>query len=714
MTRSFYLVALLLGCVSALAGAQQSQEQTQEWTAPWDAPPAYEPPHAIIRMDVVAVDQAGKPVAGLGAKDFAVLDNGQPEKLQSFEAFDGRGPDPDPLVEVVLVIDALNLNSQQAEHAETELAAFLRAKGAGLMHPVSIYRLSSEGLSASEQPSIDGNALAEELTREREPRQVAIRDVAPRTQWKVAYAEMRNDLSLSALGAITIEQRRRPGRKVLFWIGPGWPVQGRAINSFDWVTELATRMREARIALYCVTELPSLNAGLVAKGFPRGVRSEGETRPESLALDVLALQSSGRVLQATHDLAGIIGKSLDEEGIYYRLGFDPPHANGTDEYHELKVQMTQQGLSVRARTGYYNEPVFYDQPEVAAQSLTVSQLEEWLDKARGGKDGETAERLSALALTERMSSARLAFWKAQMPGDKSRAALVALADDAAFLDPPAEKIPADATPDIETQKAMLARVIDYLNETVPRLPDFFARRTTHSYGEPTKKDDETWKTATGNRALQPENTSVATVLYRNGSEQVDAEKLKVKLHKDEDSMSTKGIFGPILSTVLLDAARSELTWSRWGEGQEGKRAVFRFVVPKEKSNYAVSFCCLTDMDAASGFEQFTGYHGEMTIDPASGAILRLAVQADLMPRSPLMRADILVEYGPVAIGGQTYVCPLRSVAITRKRTVMALHEWGETLRVFGPFITLLSDTAFDDYHKFGSESRILPGFTSVE
>ena len=712
MTRTFYVAALLLGCVSALAGAQQSQEQTQEWTALRDGPPAYEPPHAIVRMDVVAVDQAGKPVAGLGAKDFVLLDNGQPERVLSFEAFDGRGPDPDPLVEVILVIDALNLSSQQVQRVETELAAFLRAKGAGLMHPVSIYRLTNKGLSASEEPSLDGNALAQEVTRGQEPRQVAIRDVAPR--WNAAYAEVRNDLSLSALGAIAIEQRRRPGRKVLFWIGPGWPVEGHAINSFDWVTELATRMREARIALYSVTEWARPDEAFAAKSFLRGVKSEGEARPGNLALEVLALQSGGRVLQQAQDLAGMIDKSLDEESIYYTLGFDPPHANGPDEYHELKVQVNQPGLSARARTGYYNEPVFYDQPEVAAQSLTVSQLEEWLDKRRTGRDGEIAGQLSAMKLTERMSSARLASWNAQMPGDKSRTALATLADEAAFLDPSAEKVPADAKPDIETQKAMLAHVIDYLNETVPRLPDFFARRTTHFYGEPPQKDDETWKTATGNRTLQPANTSVGTVLYRNGSEQVDAEKLRVKLHKDEDSMNTKGIFGPILSTVLLDAARSELTWSRWDEGPEGKRAVFRFVVPKEKSNYSVSFCCLTDMEAASGFEQLTGYHGEMTIDPASGAILRLAVQADLKPRSPLMRADILVEYGPVAISGQTYLCPLRSVAITRKRTVIALHEWGETLRVFGPFITLLSEATFDDYHKFGSESRILPGFTPVE
>jgi hypothetical protein len=53
------------------------------------------------------------------------------------------------------------------------------------------------------------------------------------------------------------------------------------------------------------------------------------------------------------------------------------------------------------------------------------------------------------------------------------------------------------------------------------------------------------------------------------------------------------------------------------------------------------------------------------------------------------------------------------VALSRKRTVTEIHEWGGTLKALSPFITILNDVTFTNYHKFGSESRMLPGFTTV-
>ena len=46
------------------------------------------------------------------------------------------------------------------------------------------------------------------------------------------------------------------------------------------------------------------------------------------------------------------------------------------------------------------------------------------------------------------------------------------------------------------------------------------------------------------------------------------------------------------------------------------------------------------------------FHGEFSIDSESGAILRLTMQADLPPRLPLDESNIIVESGPVNIGGK--------------------------------------------------------------
>jgi hypothetical protein len=40
-----------------------------------------------------------------------------------------------------------------------------------------------------------------------------------------------------------------------------------------------------------------------------------------------------------------------------------------------------------------------------------------------------------------------------------------------------------------------------------------------------------------------------------------------------------------------------------------------------------------------------------------------------------------------------------------------MNVLGEDLVVYGPYETLLNDIDYSNYHKFGSQSRMLPGFT---
>ncbi len=115
--------------------------------------------------------------------------------------------------------------------------------------------------------------------------------------------------------------------------------------------------------------------------------------------------------------------------------------------------------------------------------------------------------------------------------------------------------------------------------------------------------------------------------------------------------------------------------------------------------------------AWSIIQQEAPFHGEFAVDPASGAVLRLTVQADLKPALPLARTDVMVEYGPVVIGETSYICPLRSVSISRPRTVMAIHEWGENFTVYAPFESVLSDMVYEKYHLFRPTARMLPGYT---
>jgi len=366
-------------------------------------------------------------------------------------------------------------------------------------------------------------------------------------------------------------------------------------------------------------------------------------------------------------------------------------------------------LTARSDTGYYDQPYYHDQPNPAAKRVTVGQLEQVLRAARGKPDREVAQRLSNLVLTERLNEAKLSSWTTDFRGAKAKQSLIALADASAFLAPPAAEIPADVAPDPSVQRSMISLADDYLNEAIPKLPNFFATRTTVRYEEtPAHGEGDS---GADYQPLHMVDSSKATVLYRRGQEVIDAGAPKHSKPKEEERyLTTYGTFGPILGAAM-DAivASSDFRWSRWEQGAGGPQAVFRYVIPTEKSHFRVGYCCLPDGDGTISFQKIPGYHGEITIDPLTGAILRLAMQADLNPDLPLVRSDILVNYGPVEIGGKTYICPVKNVAIWRSRTVsfLALTEWGESFRSYGPFATMLSHMDFDDYHLFRAESHVL-------
>jgi hypothetical protein len=342
--------------------------------------------------------------------------------------------------------------------------------------------------------------------------------------------------------------------------------------------------------------------------------------------------------------------------------------------------------------------------------VTVQQLEDALAAAHGKSDAELAERFASLALTERLSNAKLSSLKTSFPGQKSSVALIALADESVFLAPPPSELPAAARPAIAEQRHILALAVDYLDKTMSKLPNFFATRITDHYEQRLPREVVFAPGSIGDippwRAIGSDS---ATVYYRDGKEVVDAAGMNVKKMNEEDKgLVTKGVFGPILSTVVGDSLRSGLTWSHWEPGADGPVAVFHYVVPKTGSNYTVTAQALTGNAEGVSPQQPSGYHGEIAIDPATGAILRLTLVAEIEPNQSILRCDIMVEYAPIVIGEKTYICPVRSISISKTQTATTLRDRSEDSRTLLSYGTVLNDAAFKDYHVFRAKIRLLP------
>jgi hypothetical protein len=344
--------------------------------------------------------------------------------------------------------------------------------------------------------------------------------------------------------------------------------------------------------------------------------------------------------------------------------------------------------------------------EPQTEKVTVEQLERMVAAAQRRPDAKIEQRLTGLELSERLSSARLARLQAQLPGVHAQRALLALADASEFLQLPSADIPGTPAPDPAAQASLFALTRDYVEKSLPSLPNFFATRDTIHFMDLPSKPSRASGQAVQYQPLHEAGISSVTVLFRDGKEVVDAgEAMKRHPSRSGQELTTEGVFGPALELILADVLQPSLAWSHWERGADGTMAVFDYSVPLQNSHYKLVIPADTGQ-----IYPFTGYHGQIGVDPADGAVLRLTLVADLKPTGPIAKAEILVEYGSVEIGGKTYICPLRSVAVSLARPLDPMHDfYGFQRDDQGPWQLELNDVVFRQYHLFRSELRILSG-----
>ena len=323
-------------------------------------PPASASDHRIT-LDVVVTDKAGNPQTGLQQQDFTILDDKQPENIQSFHANE-EGSTAEP-VQVIVLLDAVNTGVQTMSYERLELEKFLRQNGGHLTLPTSLMFLTDTGTEVQPGTTRDGNGLADLL----DSKQTGLRIIG-RAQG--IYGAMdRFNLSLGALEKLTSYEARQPGKKLLIWFSPGWPIlTGPRIDLtkkneewlFNTIVALSHAMREARVTLYSVDPLGASDAAsfrtFYYESFLKGVPFAKKVLPGNLALQVLATQTGGKVLNSNNDLIKLIASCLIDAKAYYTISFIYPPADHPDEYHSLAIKVDKPGMVARTSTGYYAQP----------------------------------------------------------------------------------------------------------------------------------------------------------------------------------------------------------------------------------------------------------------------------------------------------------------------------------------------------------------------
>jgi hypothetical protein len=133
--------AAAMGAAAALTAFASGQEPAAETRAV----PTFPTRAELVTVDVLVLDPKGEPVRGLVAEDFALYEDGKPQKVATFEALDfgppsDAGPTPAPLAPpgepgdrparsegrpFVLLVDDMGIAPARADDVRWALARFL-------------------------------------------------------------------------------------------------------------------------------------------------------------------------------------------------------------------------------------------------------------------------------------------------------------------------------------------------------------------------------------------------------------------------------------------------------------------------------------------------------------------------------------------------------------------------------------------------------------
>lgn len=371
-------------------------------------------------------------------------------------------------------------------------------------------------------------------------------------------------------------------------------------------------------------------------------------------------------------------------------------------------------------------------PAWAAKRVSVLQLTQTLSAmARAHRtDLEIAIQIGKLDPSQRISDAALVrLINLYARGPQASLALQLLADRSSFLQLPPDELPSISAPNAATQQKLLAMAQMFVRQTLPQLPNLFAMRTTYSFDDsPRQIKKDAWPVEVGLHLVDVTKTEVNV---RNEKENIAA---ALPGPHQPRGLMTWGEFGSALLMVVNDSARGTTTFSHWERVHGGPVAVFTYSVPKSASHYEIATPAdrITHVQGSDRWFANTvrategrilsspgdagrmayikpAYHGSLWIDPASGTILRITIIARTDQTSNLDRAATLVDYGLVHMGGRSFVCPIRSFALSD-----APSNVGTALR--GATTEWLNENLFTNYHLFATSTRIVgrhPGETKA-
>ena len=330
----------------------------------------------MIRLDVSVVDGKGRPIVGLGAGDFQILEDGKPVEVALFEAVYEGSPqsvsptddgglvvEPRPRLDrrLLILVDTAAMSRGQLQRARDGTSRFLRESARNgdwvrlvnlstgeawdgtVPHDRAALAAVAQGLRATGSPWA-GTNLPDAIAERTEGRAGPATETATTGQFLSVFAQATG--LLGTLESLLLELDGVAGRKAVVLVSPGFP---QVMGLDAHLQKVASLARLAATTVYFV-DAAGLDDLLPEPGGKMLPAFEVAWSRSGGAMD-LATATGGFTSRFSNTLLPALDRVGSEMRSYYVVGYVPPRPDD-GRFRSVKVVVKAAGATARTKKGY--------------------------------------------------------------------------------------------------------------------------------------------------------------------------------------------------------------------------------------------------------------------------------------------------------------------------------------------------------------------------
>jgi VWFA-related protein len=355
-----------------------------------------------VIVDVVVSDSLGRPVSGLTAGDFGISEDGKAQNIRSFDVHDfdplsdslpqlpaelpantfvnvPGGPERGPLY--VLLLDLLNMETEDQPYARKQLLEFVRKKPLGTRFAIFVL---SDRLYQVQGFTEDRNLLSQVLD-----------PASPHSKIPRIFLLANNYRPYVSTPAMLVHIGEYladlPGRKNLIWLSEAFPstimprseTSVEALSVSDAIKRATDMFARARIAVYPIDArgVAVTSPAASASGRPPDASSvmeaDAKLNAAYMTEEEIAAATGGRAFHGSNSLSEELIAATEIGGRYYTLTYSPSNQNYDGRLRHIRVELAKRGYRLEYRRSYFGttESLRQDPPREKTLAAELQPLE---------------------------------------------------------------------------------------------------------------------------------------------------------------------------------------------------------------------------------------------------------------------------------------------------------------------------------------------------